>query len=74
MYVIEISEDKMDGLIECVGKAFKYITKTMECLEEMKEHSSEEDDYYDDEEDDKRDMMKRGGRRRMRQGGRYNRY
>lgn len=66
MYMIEITEDKIDNLIEHVGKSIKCLHKVAECLEEIKEEGagySEEDDYD-------RDKYARGGRRMYRDGGR----
>lgn len=81
MYIVEITEDKLDGLLEHMGKGIKCFHKAMECLEEMKEGShygrrmADEfhDDYphdgrYDDERYDDRYNRRRGG------GGRYGRY
>lgn len=85
MYVVEITEDKMDNLIDHMSKGLKCFNKAMECLEDFKEHSSmneryEDDDYEDDDWDGR--YGNRGGRsgngrvgmRRSRGGGRYSRY
>lgn len=81
MYIVEITEDKFDSLLEHMDKGIKCFHKAMECLEEMKEGShygrrmADEfhDDYphdgrYDDERYDDRYNRRRGG------GGRYGRY
>lgn len=81
MYIVEITEDKLDGLLEHMGRGIKCFHKAMECLEEMKEgshygHRMEDEsrnDYprgsrYDDERYDDRYGHRRGG------GGRYGRY
>lgn len=81
MYIVEITEDKLDGLLEHMGRGIKCFHKAMECLEEMKEGShygrrmtdEHHDDYshdgrYDDERYDDHYGRRRGG------GGRYGRY
>lgn len=73
MYMIEITEDKIDNLLEHMGKGIKYFAKAMECLEEMKDGNSRERDDYDDEDyEDER----YGNRSKKRYGGRgrYSRY
>lgn len=85
MYVVEITEDKMDNLIDHMSKGLKCFNKAMKCLEDLKEHSSmneryEDDDYEDNDWDGR--YGNRGGRsgngrveRRRYQGdGRYSRY
>ena len=85
MYVVEITEDKMDNLIDHMSKGLKCFNKAMECLEDLKEHSSmneryEDDDYEDNDWDGR--YGNRGGRsgngrverRRYQGGGRYSRY
>ena len=57
MYVVEITEDKVDNLLEHMSKGIKCFNKAMECLEEMKEDARmneryDDDDYDDDEECD----------------------
>nr|DAO50318.1 MAG TPA: hypothetical protein [Crassvirales sp.]DAR29014.1 MAG TPA: hypothetical protein [Crassvirales sp.] len=83
MYMIEITEDKVDCLMEHVSKGLKCFNKAMDCLEEIKEHSShnnyEEDDYGDEEYDERYNnhMNKSNNRdntRRSHGGGRYSRY
>lgn len=85
MYVVEITEDKVDNLLEHMSKGIKCFNKAMECLEEMKEdgrmNERYDDDDYDDEYRDER-YGNRGGRsggsrsdmRRGSGGGRYSRY
>lgn len=81
MYMIEITEDKMDGIIEHIGKGLKCFHKAMECLEELKEESrygERDDDYEDDEYMSERygnrgRYMNRYGNRRG-GSGRYSRY
>lgn len=53
MYVVEITEDKMDSLIEHMSKGIKCFMRAMECLEELKEYSrdreyEEYDEGYDE--------------------------
>lgn len=83
MYVIEITEDKVDSLIEHVSKGLKCFNKAMDCLEKIKENSShdnyEEDDYEDEEYDEiySNHMNKSNNKnntRRSHGGGRYSRY
>lgn len=78
MYMIEISEDKIDSLVEHVSKSIKCLDKVAECLEEMRGESYEDKDEYD-----KRDryaagggieMYRRGSRSRYARGGRYSNY
>ena len=78
MYMIEISEDKIDSLVEHVSKSIKYLGKVAECLEEMRSEGYEDEDEYDER--DKyaagggRAMYRRGGRSRYARGGRYSNY
>lgn len=77
MYVIEITEDKVDSMMEHIGKSIKCLNHVAECLEEMKSggHHEEDDDYeYDQFRDGGRRMYRGGGREMYRGGGRYNRY
>lgn len=75
--MVEISEDKIDNMMEHVGKSIKCLSKVAECLEEMKD-----DNAYDNEDYDERDeyaaggrsMYRQGGRSRYARGGRYSRY
>lgn len=85
MYVVEITEDKMDNLIDHMSKGLKCFNKAMECLEDLKERSymneRYEDDNYEDDNWNER-YGNRGGRsgnsrvgmRRSNGGGRYSRY
>lgn len=75
--MIEISEDKIDNMMEHIGKSIKCLGKVAECLEDMK--SSSDYDYDDEEERDEyaaggRSMYRQGGRSRYARGGRYGRY
>lgn len=85
MYMIEVTEDKVDNLIEHMGKGLRCFSKAMECLEEMKEGTSGEERYDDDDHENEEYNERygnRGGRsgnardnvRRFRAGGRYSRY
>lgn len=65
MYVVEITEDKIDNMMEHIGKSIKCLNKVAECLEEIKGDSN-----YDYEEDEDRDEYAMGGRTMYRQGGR----
>lgn len=76
MYMIEITEDKLDNVLEHIGKSIKCLTKVAECIEEMRAEGYEPDD------DDEREKYEYGGhgmsggssRRRYARGGRYSRY
>lgn len=70
MYMIEITEDKIDNLIEHASKVAKCIHKMIESLEEMKDDGYNDDyeDYDRSERHGSRDKYKMGGR------GRYDRY
>lgn len=77
MYMVEISEDKIDNMMEHIGKSIKCLSKVAECLEDIKGGSDY--DYDDDEERDEyaaggRNMYRQGGRSRYARGGRYGRY
>lgn len=83
MYMIEITEEEVDSLMEHVSKGLKCFNKAMDCLEEIKENSSrdnyEEDDYEDEEYDERysNHMNKSNNKnntRRSHGGGRYSRY
>lgn len=80
MYIVEITEDKIDNLMEHVGKSMKCLHKVAECLEELKDNRSEEYDYDDEE---RRHSARYGGRYENEDGklphrgwnqGRYSRY
>ena len=62
MYMIEITEDKFDGLYENAEKMLKYGGKLMSCLDEMKQDS----DRYG-ERNRMPDYRGRGGRSGMRE-------
>lgn len=85
MYMVEITEDKIDNLLEHMGKGIKCFNKAMECLESIKEDSRMNERYDEDEEYDY-EMNERYGNRGGRSGssrygmrrgsgsGRYSRY
>ena len=73
MYMIEITEDKMESMLDHMSKGIRCFTKVMEYLEEAKtsHRSSDDDDDYDDSyshEETRRHKHRMGGR------GRYDRY
>lgn len=77
MYMVEISEDKINNLVEHVSKSIRCLSKVAECLEEIREGDYEDDEEYEDR--DKfaaggREMYRRGGRSRYARGGRYSNY
>lgn len=87
MYMVELTEDKLDALMSHVGKGLKSLNKVVECLAEMKEHHGGNYDYEDEDEDDdeafderygnrsaNRPIHRYGGRRMNAGGGRYSRY
>lgn len=73
-YIIEVSEDKVSGLAEHIGKALRHAGRAMECIEEMYDGEygygergryGERDDYEDDDwRDDDRMGERRYGRGR----------
>lgn len=82
MWMVEIPEDKVEGLHAHIKKAYHHLGKVCECIEELKERGESnyrEDDY---EEDDYQMMGNRGrsgSRRGQRSGsrgmdGRYSTY
>ena len=72
MYMIEVSEDKIDNLMEHVGKSIKCLTKVAECLEAMKEEDDYEEEYDRVLPEEKIKAIHRMGRRGL--SGRYSRY
>lgn len=77
MYVVEITEDKLDNIVEHMAKGIKYFNKAIECLDEVRQDSHERSRYreddYDDYEDERR-MYRGGGKAMRRGGGRYSNY
>lgn len=77
MYMIEISEDKIDNMMEHIGKGIKCLSKVAECLEEMKESSElyeEEYHHRDRYASGGKSMYRDDDRERFARGGRYGRY
>lgn len=82
MYIVEITEDKVDSMIEHMAKGLKCFNKAIECLEDaksgarMNRRSSDAGSRIDDEFDDEYDDERYGNRgsRYNRGGGRYSRY
>ena len=78
MYMVEITEHKLEALTEHVEKSLKYLGKVMSCLDEMKHKSHynehQEEDYDDDEEFIEERYGNRGRMNRRSGGGRYSRY
>lgn len=75
--MVEISEDKIDNMMEHVGKSIKCLSKVAECLEEMKDGNTYEDEDYEERDEyaaGGRSMYRQGGRNRYARGGRYSRY
>lgn len=56
--MIQITEDKMEGLSENIRKGFRYLGKAMQCIEEMSGDGYGERDY--DERREENDCKKRG--------------
>lgn len=70
--MVEITEDKLDYVIDHIGKSVKCMAKAMEALEELKEHSGSEDSYDDEDRyEHERSRHRMGGSRPR---GRYDRY
>ena len=67
MYIVEITEDKLDGLLEHMGRGIKCFHKAMECLEEMKEGTH----YGHRMDDESRDEYPHDGNYDNRYGGDY---
>ncbi len=81
MYMIEITEDKFENIIEHLGKGLKYMSKAMECLDDIKDRSKTktmnydiEDDYDDYDSDDSRYGNRNRQERTRNHRGRYDRY
>lgn len=68
--MIQITEDKMEGLSENIKMGLRYLGKAMQCVEELGGGKYGERDYDDDDDDDygMRDYGMRYGRR-YREGG-----
>lgn len=72
MYVTEITEDKIDNLMEHMTRGLKCFNKAIECLESIKElHHSKYDD--DDDEDDDYERYNHKSQERKNKG-RYSHY
>lgn len=74
MYIVEISENKIDNLIEHMTNGINCFGEAIRCLEEMKysnHNSNNRDKRYYDEDDD---CYRRNDRNRESNGGRYSRY
>lgn len=82
MYIVEITEDKVDNIIEHMSKGLKCFNKAIECLEDarggsyMNRRSSDAGSRINDDFDDYDDDERYGNRgmRHNRGGGRYSRY
>lgn len=79
MYIVEITEDKVDYVIEHMSRGIQCIGKAVECLEELKEHRSEHRmggrQMYDDYDDYDYERKRRHGSSPVEDGrGRYSRY
>lgn len=68
MYMIEITEDKVDNVIEHISKGLKCMNKALDCMESLKEHNHKE---FDDEEDEEDDYSRHKEKRNK---SRYSRY
>ena len=81
MYVIEITEDKLQSMAEHVGKGLRHMGKLMQCIEELEEDFSgsgaygekgrlgmrdEEEDWWEKEEEKRRKKYKERYGNRMR--------
>ena len=81
MYVIEITEDKLQSMAEHVEKGLRHMGKLMQCIEELEEDFSgsgaygekgrlgmrdEEEDWWEKEEEKRRKKYKERDGNRMR--------
>ena len=81
MYVIEITEDKLQSMAEHVEKGLRHMGKLMQCIEELEEDFSgsgaygekgrlgmrdEEEDWWEKEEEKRRKKYKERYSNRMR--------
>ena len=81
MYVIEITEDKLQSMAEHVEKGLRHMGKLMQCIEELEEDFSgsgaygekgrlgmrdKEEDWWEKEEENKRKKYKERYGNRMR--------
>lgn len=81
MYVIEITEDKLQSMAEHVEKGLRHMGKLMQCIEELEEDFSgfgaygekgrlgmrdEEEDWWEKEEEKRRKKYKERYGNRMR--------
>ena len=81
MYVIEITEDKLQSMAEHVEKGLRHMGKLMQCIEELEEDFSgsgaygekgrlgmrdEEEDWWEKEEEKRRKKYKEHYGNRMR--------
>lgn len=77
MYIVEITEDKLDNIVDHMAKGIKYFNKAIECLDEVRQESRHEARYggkYDDNYDDEEERRYYRDSNRRRDIGRYSRY
>lgn len=77
MYIVEITEDKLDNIVDHMAKGIKYFNKAIECLDEVRQESRHEARYggkYDDNYDDEEERRYYRDNNRRRDIGRYSRY
>ena len=76
MYMIEISEDKIDHITEHLNKGMRCLAKVAQCFEEIRDgHDGyDEEDDYDEYAIGGRRNDRYESRRMNRGGGRYSRY
>lgn len=77
MYVVEITEDKLDNIVDHMAKGIKYFNKAIECLDEVRQESHHEAKYggrYNDDYDDEEERRYSRDNNRRRDIGRYSRY
>lgn len=77
MYIVEITEDKLDNIVDHMAKGIKYFNKAIECLDEVRQESRHEARYggkYDDDYDDEEERRHYRDSNRRRDIGRYSRY
>ena len=81
MYIVEITEDKLDNIVDHMAKGIKYFNKAIECLDEVRQESHQEPRHearyggrYNDDYDDEEERRYSRDNNRRRDIGRYSRY
>ncbi len=69
MYIIEVTESKMEHLADTVGKMLHYGGKAMECIEDMRRGSRHDRMGFRDDQGGYDNMGERGGNMGYREDG-----